>query len=180
MKRVFLTSGPRGSGKSTYLKKVLGNHPELTVISRDEIAISLFGSIYLDHYTGDFSYLQEIVFERVGKILAENNNATIILDYWNGYPGERKFIISKLKKLGADEVYCLYFEVPSAVCVEWFKKKTDAGSLPEASIRDDCELYYNLSRNIREDGFDEVFTINPLQGELEYGLSIPFLIDRKK
>lgn len=180
MKRVFLTSGPRGSGKSTYVKKVLENRTELVIISRDEIAISLFGSIYLNPYTGDHDYLLEIVFDRVAKILRENKDVTIVLDYWNGYPRERESIISKLRELGADEVYCLYFEISSATCVEWFKKKLDAGNLSESSIRSDCELYYNLSRNIHEDGFDKVFTINPLQGELEYGLSIPFLIDRKK
>lgn len=180
MKKVFLTSGPRGSGKSTYTKKIAKLHPEFNLISRDEISISLFKSIYLSPYTGDHHYLKEVVFERIGKLLSENQDVTIILDYWNGFSHEREALIRKLRDLGADEVYCLYFEVSLTTCIRWFKEKKDSGSLSESSIKNDYELYYSKAKDIRRDGFDKVFLINPSQEEFEFVLDTPFLPVRKK
>ena len=40
---VYLISGTRGAGKSTYCKKITEKNPKICLISRDQILIDLFG-----------------------------------------------------------------------------------------------------------------------------------------
>lgn len=53
MRRVALTVGPRGSGKSSFCKGFIRSHPSVSLVSRDEILIELFGSTSLNPYAGE-------------------------------------------------------------------------------------------------------------------------------
>lgn len=165
MKTVLLTSGPRGSGKSKYINEISRDCPELAVVSRDEILISLFGSTCLSPYEGGHHYAHNVMFGKVRECLSENHPAELILlDCWNGYSGQRRSMISKLREMGAEKVICLYFSITEDLCVELFKLKADVGgSLSENSIRSDHELYYHHARDIQDDGFDEIIIINSNQ-----------------
>ena len=162
MKTIYLTSGPRGSGKSSYCKKILTLCPELKLIIRDEILVELFGTTSLNPYESGHLYAQEIIFKMLEKLLARED-VHIILDFWNGFPDERRAMIERLRELGADKIFCWQFHVPVNVCIEWFFQKPDAKGYSEFGIRNDHELYYELAREIRRDGFDEVFEIDPMQ-----------------
>lgn len=48
MKTVYLTSGPMGAGKSTYVKTVLAMLPKVPLISRDKIREDLYGGVWID------------------------------------------------------------------------------------------------------------------------------------
>ncbi len=165
MKKVFLTSGPRGSGKSEYAKSIASQHPEISFISRDEMLISVFGKTMLDSYGGGHSYVEELIFEKIAEFLSEDNSTEIILiDCWNGYSSQRRNFIKKLKEFGADEVICLFFIITEDLCVEWFKKKPEAeGGLSEYSVRRDYNTYYSYAKDIEENGFDNIITINSNQ-----------------
>ena len=52
MNAVLFTSGPRGSGKSTYVKEEQVRYPDIITFSRDEVLISLFGKTSLNPYEG--------------------------------------------------------------------------------------------------------------------------------
>jgi len=173
MKKVCLTSGPRGSGKSTYLKTMrLNYYPKTSIISRDELLMELFGRIGLDPYAGEHDYALKILFERIKKQLFLNiEDAVLFLDCWNGYPSERRTIIKKLLELGADQVFCWQFIVPLDVCLNWFFKKQDSKGYTENMIINDYNLYYEQALNIENDGFDKVYKINPLQLNLP---NVPF------
>ncbi len=53
MRRVILTVGPRGAGKSCYCQEFVQNHPEVVLVSRDAILFDLFGKTEQDPYTGN-------------------------------------------------------------------------------------------------------------------------------
>jgi len=71
MKTIILTSGPVGGGKSTYVEMVQKQHPEINVISRDKIMLSLLGKEYFDGYSGEGYYVMEYMFEQVKNTLAD-------------------------------------------------------------------------------------------------------------
>lgn len=168
MKITFLTSGPRGSGKSVYVKEEKVRHPETIIISRDELLISLFGKTSLSPYEDGHKYVSEILFQKVQECLSMDIlGLTMILDYWNGFSNERRVIIKKLRNLGADKVYCLQFITPLDTCIEWFMQKPDSSGYSENSVLHDFQLYHKEAINIEEDGFDRVIQINPLQFQLE-------------
>ena len=167
MQAVLLTSGPRGSGKSTYVKEEQVRYPDIITFSRDEVLISLFGKTSLNPYEGGHEYASKILFQKVQECLSlDAQKQTIILDYWNGFSSQREAIIKRLRDLGADKVFCLQFITPLETCIEWFKQKPDSDSHSEGSIRHDYRLYHEQARTIQEDGFDAVIQINPLQFQL--------------
>lgn len=163
MKTIYLTSGPRGSGKSAYCKRIALLNPEFKLIIRDEILTELFGTTSLSPYEGGHFYAQEIIFRMIEKLLASAGDISIILDFWNGFPEERKGMIKRFKELGADKVFCWQFHVSFDVCVKWFFQKPDSKGYIKSGIRNDHKLYYELAEEIENDGFDIIFKIDPLQ-----------------
>ena len=163
MKIVILSSGPRGSGKSTYLNLVKQRHPEISFLSRDEVLIEIFGSTHLDPYTGGHWYAAKVLEEKLQTILSADEDLILIYDCWNGYSSERKDLIWKLHNAGADKVICWQFVTPLEVCETWFYKKPDVGGYSESACRRDYKMYHHLAQGIGEDGFDAVIEINPCQ-----------------
>lgn len=53
MKRVILTIGTPGVGKSTYCHKVVERHPEVAYLSRDDLAYELLGKVGFNPYVGE-------------------------------------------------------------------------------------------------------------------------------
>lgn len=172
MKKIFLTCGTRGAGKSTYCKKVLKRHPEFILISRDEILIKIFGSTELNPYEGGHYYANEVMWRYVRKRLARAGNEDIkmILDCWNGFPEERVNIISKLKNFGADEVEAWVFITPLEKVIDWFdkknRKKFNGREMNESRSRNDYKLFNKMAAKIDKEGFDKISYINPLRGIL--------------
>jgi adenylate kinase family enzyme len=118
MRRVFLTSGPPGAGKSTFCEQVIATNPEIVLVSRDQILIAMFGTVWLSAYTGE----HKAGWDRMWKIVSEKlrlKNTSIILDCWNGYPSKRMVITSRLRHYSADYVEAWLFTTPQDVCVEW-------------------------------------------------------------
>lgn len=163
MKVVYLTSGPRGSGKTEFVKKIASFHPEVEVISRDGILIELFSSTSLNPYEGGHYVAKDILWKKVEEFLSSSKKRELILDCWNGFSNERQVIIWKLRELGADRVVCWQFMVPIDLCVQWFFTKPDSKGYSEIGIRRDYNLYYEMAKDIEEDGFDEIYHINPCQ-----------------
>lgn len=164
MKRVLLTSGPRGAGKSEYVKVLSMHHPEVAVLSRDDILLSLFNSTALSPYEGGHEYALTVMFDRLKELLTkESSVGTVVLDCWNGTKGERANLLRKLRELGAEEVVCLYFVVPVDICVEQFFKKRDSKGYSAGGIARDHGLFYKFSDHINDEGFDKLIEVYPTQ-----------------
>lgn len=167
MKNVILTSGPRGAGKSTYVKNFVEKNKNIKYLSRDELLIKMFGKTSLDHYTNGHEYAYEIFSKKIEKEL-ENPSINLIVDSWNGWSRERKSLVNMFRHFGADNVLCWKFITPKNICLEWFMKKEDSKGYSIGGISRDYNLYHNESKNIKEDGFDKVYLINPLQLSFDF------------
>jgi len=175
MVKVVLTIGPQHIGKSTFCHKVIKENPEIVLISRDVILEELFGSAYLDSYSGG----HYVALEKMWEIVRENLHKKvekIILDSWNGPDKEREVIIEKLRALNVENVGAWYFKTHRETCLEWHMKKALAEEPKKDekwekirlnSARESFLKYYDFfykNANVNcEQGFDFIREINPLE-----------------
>lgn len=169
MKEVYLMSGPRGSGKTTYAKFLASIDPEFHLVSRDEICVELFGITSLSPYTGGQKYVIEKMFDRLSDIFSKGSDCAVILDCWNGYPSERRYLVQRLEEIGADRVYCIQMHVSLDTCVKQCCLKKDMLNYSVNSIVHDYRHYYTNAEYIEDDGFDRVFRVIGEQMFLPFG-----------
>ncbi len=163
MKKVYLTIGPRGSGKTTFCKKIIKENPTIYFISRDEIFMEMFGTVYLDLGSPDRQIATNKMWEEVGQVLSGEEDLVLILDTWNESVESRINIISRLRLLGADQVVGLIFVVSEDQGVEWFFKKQSILKNPvfEERYRNKFTRFYEQEISL-DQGFDEIQKINLL------------------
>jgi predicted kinase len=161
MKEAFLTIGPIGSGKSTFCNEVAKKEPGFVLVSRDAILIEMFGTVWLDSYTGGHFEAYERMWKEVEKHLATAGSLAVILDCWNGFARERRDIARRLRYLGAERVVGLYFTTPEDTCVTWRTAK-EAGKtgLDKDAYMRDYRLFHSQPINIQQ-GFDSIVNIDP-------------------
>lgn len=149
MKIVYVLSGPRGSGKSTYARTLLKAHPNLCYLSRDELSMKLFKSTSHNPYTGDGEYVTSVLFEKAEKILKRKGDVLLLFDCFNGYASNREWFIKQFDKFGADKVVCLYLITPLETCVKWFfqKKKAERRGYSENMIIHDYKFFHKKALN---------------------------------
>ncbi len=190
MKRVILTCGPRGAGKTTYSKRIAKMCPQCHIVSRDAIAIEHFGSVYLSPYLVSHEFVQDKAYAMVSNILQttpDNSDVTIIFDYWNGSPIARKRIVRELRTLGVESVWAWYFVTPRKICVQQFIER-EQRQCDSAFVERDFDEFHAFANDLinpvlsREndaaedawridglfpmDSFDAVIIINPAQYEI--------------
>lgn len=61
LKEVILPVGPQGSGKSAFCEKAVELDPNIVLISRDKILIELFGTVFLDSYSGGHFHAYDVM-----------------------------------------------------------------------------------------------------------------------
>ena len=172
MKIVYLTAGPRGSGKSTWVSLVKRTNPEIIVIDRDEFLTKKFGGTSFDKYSGVHEAAHYLLKEHIEKVVSlADDNARIILDFWNGHESERARHIKMLRKLGVERVVCLYFITPLPVCLRWFKNKPDMTAYSEENCIWDYNLFHKKANDLKYPDYSQndfpqfnlVYQVNPQQ-----------------
>jgi hypothetical protein len=164
VKRVIVTVGPRGAGKTSFCEQIVRHRPEVTLVSRDAIFKELFGKVNLNPYTGDDFYGLQVMWKRTGDYL-NNGAAVLILDTWNGSREARWDITYKLRSLGAERIEAWRFVTPASHIVQWFLKKEPEDRKSSPRILDDYRLYHSRPVELKQ-GFDAIHLINPLQQTL--------------
>lgn len=175
MKTVFLTVGTRAAGKTTYCKAQVARDHSLVCVSRDDVLMKLFGTASLDPYCGGHDQANITMWKMVEKAL-EETDVKIILDAWNGNSSERRYILSRLRSLGAERIVAWYFVTPVELVSQWFWKKPGIARISEMKSRRgeknlafysvdapewDHEHFHKCAAGIETDGFDEVVRIDP-------------------
>lgn len=174
MKTAYLTSGPRGSGKSTFIGQLQRDYTSLLVFDRDKFFNQEFGNAWLNPYEFPGFVRMEIVKQEIEKIIkSTGEDIKLIVDCWNGFSNERRYISYMLRELGFDVINCLYFITPLEACLKWVRKKSDCSSFSEQNIISDYRLYHIEAEDILNpdpddpwfDGeiFDLVYKVNPVQ-----------------
>lgn len=168
MKIAYLTSGPRGAGKTTYVDAIKEIVPSIPVICNDRLWMEIYGTTLHDPYSCNHRVVSSQLFRLLKQYLSSEEKSNVVLvDSWNGFSRDRRDFIWRARELGADKVYCLQFFLPIDVNVDWFMKKTDKGSLTEADVRWNYDLYYEEARGIESDGFDLIIPVYPCQGSFK-------------
>lgn len=170
-KHAILTVGPQYAGKSSFCKGIVSAHPDVVYVSRDEILMDLFGTVWLSQYSGKHSVGLDKMWEIVAEHLKQEST-TLILDTWNGFTHERADIVQKLRSLGVDRVDAWCFTTPQETCFDWSLKREPVGEgrsekwtqFRLESRRITCEANYQFfhSQPLGAYLFDEIFEINPL------------------
>jgi len=182
LKTVFLTVGPRGAGKSEYCQRLLNRQKDFFFISRDEILMRMFGSVHTSPYEGGSASAEQSMRMQIMTALAGEESVKILLDAWTGFRYERERIIANCREWGAHEVVALFFVTPVKYVNEWFWKKPGIARIGEMgkprndrvvyfsddSPRRDYELFHRNAALIREEGFNRVVLVNPLQLEFPF------------
>jgi len=175
MRRVIVTAGPQGCGKTTYSKKLIRLNSELQLVSRDEILEELYGTAWLSPYTGQHEFGQEVMWQRINEQL-QKTEAFIILDTWSGSDQERKEITDRLRQLGADRIIGYRFTTPEQVALRWYIQRESRGKdfkhvrqltapYRAEAYHHDYQLFHSYGVT-KDQGFDVILNVNPLQADL--------------
>jgi hypothetical protein len=174
---VYLLVGQQGAGKSEYARRLIKQHPELFFVSRDEILMKEFGTVFLDSYSGGHVYAYELMYRLLQDTLSAQRGITMILDTWTGDRNDREHLIARLREYGADRVAALYFVTPLPLVELWFWQKPGVAKISEMRAHQgegftffcedapkrDYQMFHKLAKDIDLEGFDEVIRIDPSQ-----------------
>ena len=179
MKRVAVTVGPQGVGKTAFCKNLLAVCPSIQMICRDAIHLELFGSVELEGYGEYHAEAMEVLWERVARIF-DKAACNLVLDTWNWSSASRRAITKKLKELGADHIEAWVFKVPWQVGFKWFEEREFYGQkkkYPKTREIAQLRMAFNQDRRHRyrmhcldmykrmvtaQQGFTTVRNIDPL------------------
>ncbi|MBP6942537.1 MAG: hypothetical protein KBB55_00660 [Candidatus Buchananbacteria bacterium] len=184
MRRAILTIGPRGCGKSTYCQQIIKERPDISLVSRDQIMLEIYGKVGLNLKRESPVPIFETMWARIAEHF-EREEVIVIIDCWNGWGDDRQFLTKKLRQLGADTIDGWYFVVPENVCAQWCVEKEVINhpalrdeddswqlKLRAASARQEYRRYHDQPVEL-DQGFDAIHIINPLQ--LAFLTFIPIL-----
>ena len=188
MKTAILTVGTRGSGKTTFCKKVKSLHPEVILLCRDDYFDEHFGRHTFDPLTGDIESAIESFWGYATKMILNSPvDSVFLIDFWTIYEFSRKKIIARLYDAGISEVRCWFFNTPLETNICWFiERETNVPNSKEfyefCVRRDYWSFRENVSdillRGVQEDDadncqldpkrewyrfhFDQIVVVNPI------------------
>ncbi|MEK7103552.1 MAG: AAA family ATPase [Patescibacteria group bacterium] len=160
MKRVILTIGPQGSGKTTFCSRVIFQYPAINFVCRDTILNDLYGKAWMDPYTNCAAEGMKKVWEQVKNILSKRGDVVLLFDRWNESPSERICITERLREYGSEYIEGWYFITPEKRCLQWYEQR-ERSSHALYSIKRHYRRYHACSVAL-EQGFDEIIEIDPL------------------
>ncbi len=179
MARIILTIGPQYAGKSTFCEKIVALDPSIQFVSRDRILIDLFGTVWLDPYTGGHHAAYEKMWRLIRTLLKNNPDCLLLLDCWNGPNEDRKRIIEKLRRYGVTDVLGWYFVTPKKQCIEWSLLRDPPKDSDAERGRKQRAIHYGYiydnyhSQEVRgERGFASIMSVNPLTDSPEAVLKL--------
>ena len=159
-KRLFVLSGPSGSGKSSWIQKQLAMHGG-NWISRDLIRLSLVeeGESYFSH---EEQVLREFYKEINNKLASQYYHSDVYADATHLTPKARREFFRNINLDNATEVIGVSFEIPTAVAVERNENRVGRANVPMTVIRD---MNGRFIPPILAEGYTSIIRINELGEE---------------
>ena len=149
-----MTVGVPGSGKSTFLTKIVNSR----IISRDKVRFAILDKYNTKDY---FSHEDEVWETFVNEIAnALNDGEHVIADATHLSKGSRtKLINAVMPKLNDKNVLkvAIYFDVPLDVCLERNAQREGLAFVPENQIK---EMYRSLTKPDKTENINVIITVN--------------------
>lgn len=162
MKTIYLTSGPRGAGKSTYVKQLIKSFPDIVLVDRDEILMKTCGKTFFQ--PGEDNSPEALWMEKINFLLSSSDNIKMIVDAWNADSFMRSKLIKLFRHWEVGKVICLYFNTPFVECSKWLNDNPiNPYPIPKEQYWREHGLYHQNAILIEADGFDKILYINPLE-----------------
>ena len=153
--KLIMAMGAPGSGKSTYIKKILTDKD--AYISRDEIRFSILkdGEEYFAHEGTVFqTFIQKIV-----EALKDVNIETVYADASHLNPPSRAKLLNGIKSyidISNIEVDVLWLKTSLKTCLERNKQREGRANVPERTIDD---MYYSQKQPKAREGISKVYVV---------------------
>lgn len=156
MTRVLLIVliGLPGSGKSTWARQFVGQHPTYRIVSTDAIRQQLFGDEAVQGpWPQIWQQLQAQLQQGVWAI-ERGHCQGVIYDATNGRRRHRRDAIALARHLGFDFIIGLWFDIPLAVCLQ--RNQMRSRHVPPAVIE---RMHRQLqgAPPARQEGFDRLY-----------------------
>lgn len=153
-KRLWLTSGVPGSGKSTWVKNKLMRDGGIW-ISRDEIRFSLLKDD--EDYFAHEDQVIKLFYKYINAALKNDTIGDVFADATHLSPKARTEVLRALNLDSDIEVNCIFFDVPVNVAIKRNEQREGLARVPRSVIR-----RMNIQKSIPtiEEGFNKIIIIN--------------------
>ena len=157
-KRVFLTCGPAGCGKSSWIRERINKYGGYHV-SRDMVRFNLLGEGE-DYFSHEDEVFEKFIEQAQLCIdMDEDTPADIYIDATHLFDGSRRKTLKALKNLDKCYLIGVYFTTPIEICKYRNNLRSGLALVPDEVIDNQFRRY-----NTNLKGFDEVWEIN-MEGE---------------
>lgn len=152
-KKVFILCGPPGSGKSTWVRERMTSKDEW--ISRDNVRFSIVGED--EEY---FSHEEEVFdtfINYINQTLENPNIEYIFVDATHINYRSRHKTISRIRMNNVEELNCVCFTTPLAVCLDRNGKRHGREKVPDAAV---ANMFNRFDYPIEKEKFNHVYTVD--------------------
>ena len=153
LKRVFVTSGPPASGKSTWIRAHLT--PGSEWISRDNVRFAIIGD------DEDYFSHEDEVFDTfiayINQTLENPDVHTIFIDATHLNRRSRNKTLSRVRKQYIEELNCVCFTTPLETCITRNHLREGRAKVPQSAIEN---MFKACAAPTAAEGFDHVYAVD--------------------
>ncbi len=153
-KKVYMLAGIPGAGKSTYVRQHLA--PGVEWISRDNVRFAILSDE--DDYFAHEDDVFDTFINYINQTLANDAIHTIYIDATHLNKRSRDKVLNRVRKDNIEELNCVCFDVPLAVCISRNNLRSGRSHVPETAI---CNMYNSYrfpDKNVER--FDHIFIVD--------------------
>lgn len=161
VKTFILLSAIPGSGKSTWAKRYIEEHPNAKVVSSDELRVEFGGR------ANNFDHEKEVwdtFLERI-HLYGQEDDATVIADATMISNKFRKYYYENTPEF--ERHILVFFDIPYEVCAFQNKMREDARVVPDHALKRMSEDFEKPSDEVMS-LYDEVITVTQKFVSSEY------------
>lgn len=152
-KKVLIMCGPPGSGKSTWVRERLTSNDEW--ISRDNVRFSIVreDEEYFSHEDDVF----DTFINYINQTLENPEVEYIFVDATHINYRSRHKTISRIHMKNVEELNCVCFITPLAVCLDRNGKRSGRERVPDAVV---SNMFNSFNLPTEKEKFNHVFTVD--------------------
>lgn len=152
-KKVFIMCGPPESGKSTWVRERLTSNDEW--ISRDNVRFSIVreDEEYFSHEDDVF----DTFINYINQTLENPEVEYIFVDATHINYRSRHKTISRIHMKNVEELNCVCFTIPLAVCLDRNGKRSGRERVPDAVV---SNMFNSFNLPTEKEKFNHVFTVD--------------------